>query len=187
MLSSIAPAPPLAASLSVRRPPATAAPHVLDAAALGDHLDRLMRAALAMCGSRADAEDLVQEVCLRVLSKPRVVRDSDLAYLHGVLRNAFVTEHRSRVRRRTAPVEPSDLEHVVADRRWDPELGALARDVYDAISALPEHYRDTVVAVDLLGMRYSEAGRALRVPEGTIMSRLARGRAIVARRVREHD
>lgn len=158
---------------------------MLDASALGDHLDRLMRAALGLCGSRADAEDLVQEVWLRVLSKPRLVRGSDLAYLHGVLRNAFISERRVHARRRTAPVEPSDVAQLAEDRRWDPELGVLARDVYRAISALPAHYRDAVVAVDVLGMRYSEAGTALGVPEGTIMSRLSRGRAAVARNVRE--
>ena len=156
---------------------------MLDPAALGDHLDRLLRAALAMCGSRADAEDLVQEVCLRVLAKPRVVRGSELAYLHGVLRNTFISQYQTRVRRKTTPVEPESLRHVPAGARHDPEVETFAREVHRAIAELPAHYRDAVVAVDVLGLPYAEAAAALNVPDGTVMSRLYRGRAAVAARV----
>jgi RNA polymerase sigma-70 factor, ECF subfamily len=51
--------------------------HTLDPARLGDHLDRLYRAAWALCGSREDAEDLVQETYARVLSRPRLLRNED--------------------------------------------------------------------------------------------------------------
>jgi RNA polymerase sigma-70 factor (ECF subfamily) len=163
--------------------PTSTGARVLDTDALGDHLDRLMRAALAMCGSRADAEDLVQEVCLRVLAKPRVVRGSDLAYLHGVLRNTFITQYQTRVRRKTLPVEPESLRHVPAGAMFDPEVATLAREVHRAIAELPPHYRDAVVAVDVLGLPYSEAAAALDVPDGTVMSRLYRGRSAVAERV----
>ena len=161
------------------------APHVLDPAALGRHLDRLMRAALAMCGSRADAEDLVQDVCVRVLTKPRIVRGSELAYLHGVLRNTFISDYQTRKRRATTPVEPDSLSRLPAGVRDDPELRAVHREVRAAISELPEHYRDAVVAVDVLGLSYAEAADVLGVPHGTIMSRLYRGRAAVAERVGE--
>ena len=110
---------------------------MLDPASLGAHLDRLIRAALAMCGSRADAEDLVQEVCLRVLAKPRVVRGTELAYLHGVLRNTFISDYQTRARRRTTPVEPDTLSHVPAGARDDPEIETLAREVHRAIADLP--------------------------------------------------
>jgi RNA polymerase sigma-70 factor (ECF subfamily) len=161
-------------------PPAPPGGRVLDTAALGDHLDRLMRAAIAMCGSRADAEDLVQEVCLRVLAKPRVVRGSDLAYLHGVLRNTFITQYQTRMRRKTVPVEPESLRHVPAGACGDPEVETLANEVHRAIAALPPHYRDAVVAVDVLGLASAEAAAALDVPDGTVMSRLYRGRSAVA-------
>ena len=60
----------------------------LDPARLGDHIDRLYRAALGLCGSHADAEDLVQETYVQVLRKPRLLRsDDDLGYLMRVLRN----------------------------------------------------------------------------------------------------
>lgn len=169
-------------------PPANTEARVLDPAHLGRHLDRLMRAALALCGgSRADAEDLVQESCLRVLAKPRVVRGNELAYLHGVLRNTFISDYQTRARRRTTPVEPSALHHVPDARRFDPELSTTAREVQRAIAELPGHYRDAVVAVDVLGLAYAEAAAALGVADGTIMSRLYRGRAAVAARVGEPE
>jgi DNA-directed RNA polymerase specialized sigma24 family protein len=54
----------------------------LDPEAAGDHIDRLFRAALAMCGSRELAQDLVQETFVKVLSRPRLLRrEDDLGYL----------------------------------------------------------------------------------------------------------
>ena len=155
-------------------------PHLLDADVLVDHLDRLYRAALSLCGSRPDAEDLVQEVCARALAKPRLVHGDDVGYLLGVLRNTFLSQYKKELRRRTNPVEPASLAEVPAGRRYDPELELLASEVHRAISRLPGHYRDAVVAVDVLGLAYAEAASALGVADGTIMSRLYRGRAQVA-------
>src|SRR4029077_344263 len=65
---------------------------VLDPNALAQHLDRLYRAAWALCGSREDAEDLVQETFARVLSRPRVLRgENELYYLLRVLRNTYLS------------------------------------------------------------------------------------------------
>ena len=65
----------------------------LDPARIGDHLDRLYRAAWALCGSREDAEDLVQETYARVLGRPRLLRkDDDLGYLLRALRNTFLNQ-----------------------------------------------------------------------------------------------
>src|SRR5436189_4326332 len=62
--------------------PPAAMERQLDPTRLGDHLDRLYRAAWALCGSREDAEDLVQETYARVLSRPRLLRrEDDLGYL----------------------------------------------------------------------------------------------------------
>ena len=72
----------------------------LDPARLGDHLDRLYRAAWALSGSREDAEDLVQETYARVLARPRVLRrEDDLGYLLRALRNTFLNQRRTESRR----------------------------------------------------------------------------------------
>jgi RNA polymerase sigma-70 factor (ECF subfamily) len=155
----------------------------LDPIALGDHFDRLVRAAWALCGSRDDAEDLVQETFARVLARPRVVqRDDDLGYLLQALRNTFVSALRTRARRpRAAAAEAESLE--LADTRTgaQPHAAAEERLVYAAIAALPPEQRDALVAIDLAGLSYREAARALRVNEGTVTSRLFRARRGVAR------
>lgn len=146
----------------------------LDPDSLGDHLDRLFRAAWGLCGSREEAEDLVQETYARVLAKPRFLRrDDDLGYLLRVLHNTFLTSLRTKSRR------PRTVELV--EERPDPrstggELHVESRDLLAAVAGLPEEYRDVLAAVDLAGLSYKEAGKALGIPEGTVMSRLFRAR-----------
>jgi RNA polymerase sigma-70 factor, ECF subfamily len=158
--------------------------HQLDPAVLGDHFDRLYRAAWALCGSREDAEDLVQDTYARVLARPRVVRsDDDLGYLLRVLRNTFVSSRRTAARRpQVAPgAEPEALD--LPDQRRaaaEPAAAAEAREVYRAISELSDDFRDALVAIDVAGLSYTEAARALKVAEGTITSRLFRARRQVA-------
>jgi RNA polymerase sigma-70 factor, ECF subfamily len=155
--------------------------HELDPARLGDHLDRLYRAAWGLCGSREDAEDLVQETYARVLARPRFVRrGDDLAYLLRALRNTFLAGRR---RVRPAPVELDEADSRVAARPVEPDEAAEQRRVYSAISELSAEFRDALVAVDLVGLSYREAARALRAPEGTITSRLSRAREQVAERL----
>ena len=153
----------------------------LRAAVLGDHLDRLYRAAWALTGAREDAEDLVQETYERVLRRPReIARAEDaLPYLLGVLRNTWIDTVRSRARRPTVPLDLEASGGIEAPASSPVEQVA-AREVFAAVAALPEDWRDTVAAVDVAGLSYAEAAEALGVPVGTIMSRLSRGRERVA-------
>ena len=154
---------------------------LLDPNRLVDHVDRLYRAAWAMCGSREQAEDLVQETFARVLGRRRLLsRDDDLGYLLRALRNTFLTQRRDASRR--PQTEPFDADF--GDRAPAPPQVVEAREVYAAIAALPASCRDALVAVDVLGLSYREAARALRTREGTITSRLYRARQEVASRLR---
>jgi RNA polymerase sigma-70 factor (ECF subfamily) len=156
----------------------------LDPAQLGDHLDRLYRAAWALCGSRQDAEHLVQETYTRVLARPRLLRnEDDLAYLLRALRNTFLTQKRTAGRRLRLDPLPEQLDLVADPQAREPQAALEARDVYAAVAALSADYRDVLVAVDVTGLSYKEAARALRIPEGTVMSRLYRARQQVVRRV----
>src|SRR5437764_11519737 len=148
------------------------------------HIDRLFRAAWALCGSREDAEDLVQETYSRVLAKPRFLRsEDDLGYLLRTLRNTFLNQQRTESRRlRTAPL-PDEPDVVADPRAIDPASAIETSEVYAAVAALPADYRDVLVAVDVTGLSYKEAARALRIPEGTVMSRLYRARQQVLRRI----
>ena len=151
----------------------------LDPEHADDHIDRLYRAAWALCGSREDAEDLVQETYARVLSRPRLLRsENDLGYLLRALRNTFLAGERTERRRpRTEPF-PAGMEPAGAS---SPEAEPGAREVFAVIAALPSDCRDVVVAVDVAGLSFDEAARALRIPRGTVMSRLYRARQQVAR------
>lgn len=153
----------------------------LDPQSLTRHIDRLYRAAWALCGSREDAEDLVQDTFARVLSKPRMLRgDDDLAYLMRVLRNTFFTSRRTASRR---PVTSASLEDVVAadpQPRHQPEHALDVQELYAAVAQLPDDFRLALVAVDILGLSYREAASALRTREATITTRLFRARRQVA-------
>jgi RNA polymerase sigma-70 factor (ECF subfamily) len=150
---------------------------------LADHLDRLYRAAWALCGSREDAEDLVQETYARVLAKKRVIAtDADaLPYLLTVLRNTFRSSLRTRARRpRTAALEDAAEQRLAAPAATGPHAIVEARAVFAAIAALPDDQRDVIAAVDVVGLSYAEAAETLGVPTGAVMSRLHRGRSRVA-------
>jgi RNA polymerase sigma-70 factor (ECF subfamily) len=153
----------------------------LEVARLPDHLDRMFRAALALCGTRHDAEDLVQETYARVLRRPRLLRhEDDGAYLMRALRNTWINSRTSAHSRRSIPFEPEQFERV-EDPAADPQSVALdARDAFAAVAELSPPLRETIVAVDVMGLSYKEAARALRVRRGTIMSRLHRAREAVA-------
>jgi RNA polymerase sigma-70 factor (ECF subfamily) len=156
----------------------------LDPRKASEHIDRLYRAAWALCGSREDAEDLVQETYARVLAKPRFLRsEDDLGYLLRTLRNTFLNKKRTESRRlRPAPL-PDELDVIADPRSPDPAAALEAGEVYAAVAALPADYRDVLVAVDVTGLSYKEAARALRIPEGTVMSRLYRARQQVVRQI----
>ena len=156
----------------------------LDPARLGDHLDRLYRAAWALGGSREDAEDLVQETYARLLARPRLLRnEDDLGYLLRALRNTFLNAKRTESRRRRPGPLPDALDLVADPHAVQPEAALEAAELYAAIAALPGDFRDVLVAVDVTGLSYKEAARALRIREGTVMSRLYRARQQVVRRV----
>jgi RNA polymerase sigma-70 factor (ECF subfamily) len=156
----------------------------LDPARVGDHLNRLYRAAWALCGSREDAEDLVQETYARVLSRPRFLRkEDDLGYLLRALRNTFLNQKRSESRRLRTAALPDELDIVADPHAREPHAALEAAELYAAIAVLPDDFRDVLVAVDVAGLTYEEAARSLRIRTGTVMSRLYRARQQVVRRV----
>ena len=154
----------------------------LDPEVLGTHLDRLFRLAWALCGSRENAEDLVQDTLARILARPRFLRREDeLVYLMQALRNTFLSNRRMAARR---PNVVATLEDVAAvDHRTGtrPEEAVMAAQVFSVIAELPEPFRSTLAAVDVAGLSYREAARALGANEATITTRLYRARRRVAR------
>ena len=164
----------------MKRLPGTTGVRVLDADGLIDHIDMLFRVAWALCGSRQDAEDLVQDTFVKILKRPRLVRgDSDVGYLVRALKNTHASWYRSTARQRS--------ERPLLDEDGSDHAGSTvnSRELMEAIASAPEPYRDAVIAVDLVGLSYREAARSLRTTEGTLTSRLHRGRQHVARQFSE--
>jgi RNA polymerase sigma-70 factor (ECF subfamily) len=149
----------------------------LDPQALVTHLDRLYRVAWALCGSREEAEDLVQETAARVLARPRQLSGQDeLAYLVRALRNTFLLSRRTASRRPRETATLEQVEPVDARVTGRPEAALAARELFAAIAALPEDFRLALVAVDVAGLSYREAADLLDTREQTIASRLFRAR-----------
>jgi RNA polymerase sigma-70 factor (ECF subfamily) len=160
-------------------------PRTLDPDTLGDHLDRLFRAAWALCGSREDAEDLVQDTYERVLRRPRFMRrEDDLGYLYRTLRNTYFNARRTASRRPRVSARLEDVQTATVRADVQPELAAETNLVFEAVADLPPPMREALVAVDVVGLSYAEAGKALGVDENTIPSRLARARLKVAESLR---
>ncbi len=146
-------------------PRALAPSRVLQPDEAASHLTRLYRLAWSLCGSPHVAEDLVQETYLRVLARPRRVRNADsFAYLARTLRNVTTDHRRSESTRGPSHLSADEVDPPDHRVTGDPVLSALAGEVYGAVSGLPDHHRDVVAAVDLAGMSYHEAAHHARHP-----------------------
>ena len=155
----------------------------LDPKALGQHLDALYRAAWALCGSREDAEDLVQETFARVLARPRVIRGDERGYLMRALRNTFYSRLRTASRRPQTGATLDDVQPADPRRTHQPERAVEVTEILEAVAELPEDFRMALVAVDILGLSYGEAAKALDTREATITTRLYRARQRIARQL----
>jgi RNA polymerase sigma-70 factor (ECF subfamily) len=142
-----------------------------------------------LCGSRQNAEDLVQETFTRVLSRPRLLRGeaSELAYLMSVLHNTFLSGRRDASRRPRAVVTLEDVQVLDWHATQAPQQALEVGELYAAIAELPERYRLTLVAVDMLGLSYGETGRLLGVREATVATRLFRARRLLVGRLAGED
>ena len=145
------------------------------AARLIAHLPELRRYAVALCGNRDLADDLIQDTIERALSRaPSSLEPERLgAWLRTVVHNLFVDELRRR-RRRGVRVDVAELENNLALSTTPADQ--LASDVGRAMASLSIEYRQILVLAGVEQLSYQEIAEELRVPLGTVMSRLARAR-----------
>jgi RNA polymerase sigma-70 factor (ECF subfamily) len=158
-------------------------PHIslLDPQAAAQHRCRLLAVARGLTGSQQLAEDLTQETYARVLAKPRRLSEggADFPYLVRALRNV-ANDHWRSEQRRPQVVGELDEEHPSPASDGNPEALVMAKDIYKAVDGLPEDFRRVIQAVDIVGLSYGQTARQLRIPPGTVMSRLSRGRSRLA-------
>lgn len=165
------------------------------------HLDALYRSALWLTQNRAEAEDLVQEACLRGFRNFHRFNPGTncRAWLLTILRNIFLNRRRRAEREvleedaavwESSP-ESATLPTSASDNPEEELLQTLLHgDVDRALRGLPLAFREAVVLADLEGLSYKEVAQVLGCPIGTVMSRLSRGRHLLrqalGRFAREH-
>ncbi|MEP6692401.1 MAG: sigma-70 family RNA polymerase sigma factor [Gemmatimonadaceae bacterium] len=157
------------------------------------HLDALYSFALKLTRSRDDAEDLVSDTMLRAFDRWEQYRlgTNVRAWLFTILYHTFVSRAR-RVTSREVQL-PDDADgwaslEVVGDA--DPEGtfydSFVDEEVTRAIDALPRDYRTAVMLSDMQGLRYAEIAEILGIPEGTVKSRLFRGRRMLQKKLADY-
>lgn len=148
-------------------------------------LPSLKRYAMSLCRRTDIADDLVQATVERAFRN----RDSFdpgtklLAWMMRILRNAWIDQTR-RNKTRGTEMELSDAPEIAGvDGVRVVESRIMLQKTADALEALPADQRDVVIIVCVQGMTYQEAADILGIPVGTVMSRLARGRAALAQKI----
>jgi RNA polymerase sigma factor (sigma-70 family) len=149
------------------------------------HLDAAYSLAKALAGNGADAEDIVQEACLRALAALETQQvEKPRAWMLTITRNAALTFLARRTPQSAADI--GDLEHDGRLAAADPDAEArlIAADegaaLRGALADLPPALRETLLMRAVHGLSYRDIAAATAAPLGTVMSRLARARAALA-------
>ena len=153
------------------------------------HLDRLLAFAARRTNVRADAEDAVQEACARAwlglddLRDPTKVR----AWLYRILRGVLSeTEERTARRRQLVSITRLEVAHDElvssdSDLVFEEVASRLTgEEVRSALGQLPDDFATVVELHDIDGLKYHEIADIVGVPIGTVMSRISRGRRLLA-------
>jgi RNA polymerase sigma-70 factor, ECF subfamily len=151
--------------------------------ALVSHLPRLFGHARRLTQNAADSDDLVQATVLRALSFANTfVPGTNLgAWLHQVLESVFLSGCRRRTRERRALSALEADPNAWVQREHGPAMTELSPPVEAALSKLPPCFGEVLRLVDVEELSYRDAATRLEVPLGTVMSRLHRGRRLLAR------
>ncbi len=143
------------------------------------HLDAAFNYARWLTRNDADAEDVVQDACVRALRFFSSLRDDDArAWLFTIVRNTWYSRVSRRAGAEASPLDTTTDEPV--DQTLTPEARLLQQHtverVRDALEQLPVDFREVLVLREIEGMSYKEIAAVVRAPIGTVMSRLARAR-----------
>lgn len=143
-----------------------------------DLLPRLRRLARVLARDPVDADDLVQATVERALLhqaqwRPGTRLDS---WMFRIMKNAWIDESRARSRRGKVFAPEEHGESVGLDGAQAMESRLAAADLQKAMAKLPDEQRLAVALVLVDGLSYKEAAEVLEVPQGTLTSRLVRGR-----------
>lgn len=142
-------------------------------------LPRLRRFCFALTGARHDADDLMQATVERVLAKPAPSGAHMQKWTFRVCKNIWIDEIRARRVRASRNIEDEPYASVTDGERETMSRLTLAR-VNAAMAQLPDDYRAVIALVAMDGCSYKAASEVLKIPVGTVMSRLSRARRALA-------
>lgn len=154
-------------------------------------MDFLYAGAVRITRDRNRAEDLVQEACLkgfRAFQKGQKVEHFK-AWLYKIMVNTYINEYQEEKKAPTGPFEPS---HEVFEKSWsqsaeDEFFSALPEEILmKSLDSLPGEFALAVKLCDCEGFSYEEIGEIMSSPVGTVRSRIARGRRLLASRLAPH-
>lgn len=156
-----------------------------------DHSARVYRLAYRLTGNRHDAEDLTQEVFVRVFRSLENYRPGTFeGWLHRITTNLFLDQVRRKQKIRFDALA-DDFGDRVAGREPGPERAFeqtnLDYDIQAALDQLPPQFRAAVVLCDIEGLSYEEIADVLNVKLGTVRSRIHRGRAMLREALPHRD
>jgi RNA polymerase sigma-70 factor (ECF subfamily) len=150
------------------------------------HLDAAYNLARWLARDAHDAEDVVQDACVRALRYIKSLKGTDArAWFLTIVRNSFYDW--------IARNRPSEVVHdgdEIIDKVEDPGApdpqqaairNAELRDLSSAVAALPLQFREVLILRELEGLSYKQIARVADIPIGTVMSRLARARGLLQR------
>ncbi|HEV8339154.1 MAG TPA: sigma-70 family RNA polymerase sigma factor [bacterium] len=142
------------------------------------HEDRIYHAAYRITGNADDARDAAQEAFLKAFrALPRYRHESAFStWLHRIAVNASLDLVRRRPHVPPLPLEDVALPASVGNPEPEAERSDLQRRVHQALGRLPHDHRVIIVLRDLQGLAYEEVAEVLRIPIGTVRSRLSRAR-----------
>src|SRR4249920_2647276 len=159
------------------------------------YLDGMYAAAYRLTRNAADAEDLIQETFLRAYRGFHQFEPGTnlKAWLYRILMNTFINSYRKK-QREPQTISEDEIEDWYLYSRMarggaEPSAEATVieslpdEDVQDALSNLPEQFREAVMLADVEGFSYKEIAEIMGVPIGTVMSRLHRGRKALQQRL----
>ncbi len=150
------------------------------------HLDAAYNLARWLARDPHDAEDVVQDACIRALKYVGSLHGKNpRAWFLAIVRNAFYDWLGRNRPAEIADVDDDTIEATVDHAAVDPQQTAIRsaelRALSDAMAALPLQFREVLVLRELEDLSYKEIARVADIPVGTVMSRLARARGLLRR------
>jgi RNA polymerase sigma-70 factor (ECF subfamily) len=154
--------------------------------------DSLYRAALRMTRDETQAVDLVQEATIRGFEAyDRFDGKNFKGWMLTILTNLYINKYRSRQRGpQFRSTDDEFAQELVGDEREAPDYQVfddlLGDEVEAALAKVPDNFREAVILSDIEGLSYDEIAESLKIPIGTVRSRLARGRRLLREQLRNY-